>query len=244
VIDEAHPILEVSLPFGRIRATVIVPPVTTAPVMALRIPPRRLLTLADLVERGSLAPAARDLLVGAVLGGETVLVAGAVSSGKTVLASALLSHLVAQRPEERVVVLEEGARELRLPEGSDATPLLSPAQAELPMREAQVQHRGDQPGQHAGDDGQPGRQIGIGAGDDQRRRHRAAQREAAVDGEIWKIQDAEGEVNPQGDQTVDEADLDRPEEGDIIHKFSRAFGGAVSSGKGRALTAPLPWPVQ
>jgi type IV secretion system protein TrbB len=135
VIDEAHPILEVSLPFGRIRATVIVPPVTTAPVMALRIPPRRLLTLGDLVERGSLAPAARDLLVGAVLGGETVLVAGAVSSGKTVLASALLSHLVAERPEERVVVLEEGARELRLPEGSDATPLLSPAQAELPMRE-------------------------------------------------------------------------------------------------------------
>lgn len=135
VIDERHPILEVSLPFRRIRATVIVPPVTSAPVMALRIPPRRLLTLADLVERGSLAPAAREVLVGAVLAGETVLVAGAVSSGKTVLASALLSHLVAERPEERLVVLEEGARELQLPEGSDVTPLLTPAISELPMRE-------------------------------------------------------------------------------------------------------------
>ncbi|HLE84930.1 MAG TPA: ATPase, T2SS/T4P/T4SS family [Thermoanaerobaculia bacterium] len=133
VLDETHPILEVSLPFLRVRATVIVPPVTAAPMVALRIPPRRLLTLDDLVERRSLDLPARRILEEAVLRGDTVLVAGAVSTGKTVLASALLTFLVAARPEERLVVLEEGARELQVPEGSDVTPLLTPTIEELPM---------------------------------------------------------------------------------------------------------------
>lgn len=135
VIDEAHPILEVSLPFWRVRATVIVPPVTVAPMVALRIPPRRLLTLDDLAERGSLAPEARRLLQEALLRGETVLVAGAVSSGKTVLASALLTYLVEARPQERLVVLEEGAREIQVPEGSDVTSLLTPSVEERSMGE-------------------------------------------------------------------------------------------------------------
>jgi Flp pilus assembly CpaF family ATPase len=133
VLDEAHPILEVSLPFHRVRATILVPPVTVAPMVALRIPPRRLLTLDDLVERGSLEPLARRILEQALLRGDTVLVAGAVSSGKTVLASALLTFLVRARPEERLVVLEEGAREIQVPEGSDVTPLLTPTIEERPM---------------------------------------------------------------------------------------------------------------
>ncbi len=133
VIDEGHPILEVSLPYLGVRATVLVPPVTVAPMVALRIPPRRLLTLDDLAERGSLAPRAREVLEEALLAGETLLVTGAVSTGKTVLASALLTRLVALRPEERLVVLEEGAREIRVPEGSDVTPLLTPSTGEIPM---------------------------------------------------------------------------------------------------------------
>ena len=48
VIDERHPILEVSLPYHSVRVTALVPPVTTGPVLALRIPPRHLLTLDDL----------------------------------------------------------------------------------------------------------------------------------------------------------------------------------------------------
>lgn len=135
VIDESHPILEVSLPFLRVRATVLVPPVTVAPTLALRIPPRRLLTLDDLSERRSVPPPARRILEEALLRGETLLVAGAVSSGKTVLASALLTFLVETRPEERLVVLEEGAREIQLPDGSDVTPLLTPSVEELPMRD-------------------------------------------------------------------------------------------------------------
>lgn len=133
VVDEAEPILEVSLPFHRVRATVILPPVSAAPTLALRIPPRRLLTLDDLEELGTVDREARRLLEEAVLRGETLLVSGAVSSGKTVLASALLSFLVTARPDQRLVVLEEGAREIQLPEGCDATPLLTPSDREIPM---------------------------------------------------------------------------------------------------------------
>jgi type IV secretion system protein VirB11 len=125
LIDERHPILEVSLPEHDVRVTALVPPVTTGPVLALRIPPRRLLSLEDLVELGSLEPDAREVLVGSLVAGETIVVAGAVSSGKTALASALLDHLLRACPEERLVVLEEGARELQLPDRSNVSRLLT-----------------------------------------------------------------------------------------------------------------------
>lgn len=135
LVGEERPVLEVSLPFSRVRVTAIMPPVTTAPVLALRIPPRRLLTLRDLEERGSIDPEAARLLVASLEEGQTVVVAGAVSSGKTVLASALLAALLERRPELRLVVLEEGAREVHLPDRSNVSRLLTPSVAELPMRD-------------------------------------------------------------------------------------------------------------
>lgn len=133
VIDEAHPTLEAALPYHHIRVTAVVPPVTTAPILALRIPPRRRLTLDDLERLGSLTPEVRKTLVEALAAGQTCLVSGAVNSGKTVLASALLSDLLERGTEERLLVIEDGAHELQLPARSNVSRLLSEDPVERPI---------------------------------------------------------------------------------------------------------------
>lgn len=125
ILDEANPILEASLPVSNIRVTALVPPVTTGPMLVLRIPPRRLLTLDDLEERGSVPAEARALLTEALLDGRTLVIAGSVSSGKTALGSALLSNLITECPAERLVTIEEGSRELQLPARRNITRLLA-----------------------------------------------------------------------------------------------------------------------
>ncbi|MFW6012225.1 MAG: ATPase, T2SS/T4P/T4SS family, partial [bacterium] len=132
IVDAKSPILEVSIPIANVRVTALVPPVTTAPLLALRIPPRQLLTLDDLERFGSVPPPARALLTEAVLARRTVLIAGSVGTGKTALGSALLTHLLDQHPTERLILLEEGARELHVPERRNVNRLLTPP---LSMRE-------------------------------------------------------------------------------------------------------------
>lgn len=133
VLDQHNPILEVSLPFQRVRVTAIAPPISPGPILVLRIPPRRLLTLEDLVGFDSMPTHVADLLGHAILDGATILVAGAVSSGKTVLASAILDHWLTHRPNDRLVLIEEGAREIQVPERATVHPLLTPSVDELPV---------------------------------------------------------------------------------------------------------------
>ena len=51
----------------------------------------------------------------------------------------------------------------------------------------------------------------VPAGDDQRRGHGAAEREAAVDRQVGEVDDAEREVDAERDQAEYQADLDRAE---------------------------------
>lgn len=135
VIDERHPVLEVSLPYHHVRVTALVPPVTTGPVLALRLPPRRLLTLDDLEALGTIDREARTLVTEGYANGSTLLVTGSVGSGKTALASAVLDGLLRSRPGERLVVIEEGARELQLPERSNVSRLLTSDDDDLTVRD-------------------------------------------------------------------------------------------------------------
>lgn len=112
VISPHQPVLEATLPLHGARLEALLPPLVTAPVLALRRPPTRLLTLDDLVENDTLPRGLADELRQAVLDAETCVVAGGVGSGKTTLVNALLAELLAAAPEERIVLLEEGAREL------------------------------------------------------------------------------------------------------------------------------------
>jgi type IV secretion system protein VirB11 len=129
VVHEESPILEASLPIpvggGRMRVEAILPPVSAAPILCLRRPPTRILTLEELEASGSVPGAARELLERAVLDRKTILISGGTSSGKTVLASALLNFLLEASPSERLVIVEEGARELMLPPASNVNRLLT-----------------------------------------------------------------------------------------------------------------------
>ena len=128
VVDREHPILEADLPFHGVRAQAVLPPVSTAPLLTLRRPAGAALSLADLVERGGLSAAAAERLRAGVLAGETLLIAGGVGSGKTTLLSALLSELLRALPNLRLVLCEEGCRELHAP-GANVVRLLASEEA-------------------------------------------------------------------------------------------------------------------
>ena len=124
VITQESPILEAALPIGNARLQAVLPPLVAAPVVAIRKPPARTLSLDDLVAFGTLPRGLADELAAAVVTRRSVVVAGGVGSGKTTLLNALLAALLAAEPEERIVVLEEGARELHA-EGANLIRLLT-----------------------------------------------------------------------------------------------------------------------
>lgn len=110
---EAHagrPRLSAELPGGGERFEGLLPPISTAPVFAIRKPARKVFTLGDYVDRGVMTPQQARVLAAAVADRRTILVAGATSSGKTTLVNALLAEMA--RGAERLVILED-VRELQ-----------------------------------------------------------------------------------------------------------------------------------
>ena len=108
-LDDATPYADVRLADGTRFHAVLAPVSRPGTVISLRVPRARAFTLAELVESGSLDPAAARLLRTVVEARLAFLVSGGTGSGKTTLLAALLS-LVA--PEERLVLVEDSS-ELR-----------------------------------------------------------------------------------------------------------------------------------
>jgi pilus assembly protein CpaF len=93
------------------RVNVVIPPLAVdGPVLSIRRFGTDRPGPDKLVELGTLTPAQRDLLEGAVAGRRSVLVSGGTGSGKTTLLNALSGFIA---PGERVVTIEDAA-ELRL----------------------------------------------------------------------------------------------------------------------------------
>lgn len=133
-VTSDDPILEATLPFGAIRLEAVLPPVTVAPILALRVPPRELLSLDQLVTSKSLPlRLASDLSRRYIDDRATMVVSGGVGTGKTTFAGALLDRLVRDRPMERLVILEDGARELRI-EADNVSRLLTHEPSAVDMR--------------------------------------------------------------------------------------------------------------
>lgn len=151
VVTRDQPILEGTLPFGGVRVEGILPPVSLAPIMALRKPATRHYSLEGLDRLGTFTPPAREsprdisgsqvaplpdhpmeLLRHFVRHRWTCLIAGGVGSGKTTLLSALLGEVLAVQPTERILVCEDGAREVRS-DGLNTINLLTSEQASVDM---------------------------------------------------------------------------------------------------------------
>ena len=109
-VDRSQPLVDARLPDGS-RVNAIIPPLALkGPCLTIRRFPARSITADELVEWGSLTPAARTLLEGAVQSRRNILVAGGTGSGKTTLLNALSAFI---SPAERLVTIEDSA-ELRL----------------------------------------------------------------------------------------------------------------------------------
>ena len=103
--------VDARLPDGS-RVNVVLPPLAVdGPLLTIRRFPDRKLTLARLVELGSLAADLESLLRHAVGARLNIVVCGGTGSGKTTLLNALSAHI---DPAERLVTVEDAA-ELSLP---------------------------------------------------------------------------------------------------------------------------------
>jgi pilus assembly protein CpaF len=129
-VDELSPMVDARLADGS-RVNVVVPPLAVdGPAVSIRRFGAERPDVEELVARGSLSPAQRDLLAAAVTERRSVLVSGGTGSGKTTLLNALSGFV---SPRERVVTIEDAA-ELRLRQ---------PHVVRLESRPAGVEGRGE-----------------------------------------------------------------------------------------------------
>ncbi|MBK5305512.1 MAG: TadA family conjugal transfer-associated ATPase [Frankiaceae bacterium] len=108
-LDAAQPWVDARLPDG-VRLHAVLPPLSPAGTcLSLRVPRRRVFTLAELVAARTVPAEGAELLHRLVLSRTAFLVSGGTGTGKTTLLSALLSLV---DPRHRVLLVED-ASELR-----------------------------------------------------------------------------------------------------------------------------------
>ena len=103
-LDVARPTVDARLA-GGVRLHVVLPPVAPeGTLLSLRVVRRRTFTLAELVDRGTVAPGLDHVLDAVVRARISFLVTGGTGTGKTTLLATLLSQVPAA---ERVVLVED-----------------------------------------------------------------------------------------------------------------------------------------
>ncbi|MEF9875839.1 MAG: CpaF family protein [Gordonibacter sp.] len=108
-IDESSPMVNARLPQGH-RVHAIIPPLALdGPVLTIRKFTKQVMTLEDMVAKGSFDQAMMWFLTWAVRARKSVAVSGGTGSGKTTLLNALSCVIP---PEERIITIEDSA-ELR-----------------------------------------------------------------------------------------------------------------------------------
>lgn len=132
IVTEDQPYLSATLPGSGARVQAMVPPIVSAPTLAIRKRPSVIFTLADYVHDGIASPAQADAMRAAIRGRRNIVVAGGTGSGKTTLLNALLAE--SEFANARVLILEDTA-ELQCA-GADVVQLLTKrAGAPVGMRE-------------------------------------------------------------------------------------------------------------
>ncbi|HEY9777957.1 MAG TPA: CpaF family protein [Planktothrix sp.] len=109
-LDDNSPMVDARLPNGsRVNATI--PPVTIdGPTITIRCFGTSIMSLGQLVEKGSLSVQMAEVMKACVKGRINTIISGGTGSGKTTLLNALSAHI---NPRERIITIEDAA-ELRL----------------------------------------------------------------------------------------------------------------------------------
>lgn len=106
-VGEDRPALATILPDSAARVQAILPPLASAPILAIRKRPRVIYRLDDYVRDGIATEAQAERLATAVASERNIVVAGGTGSGKTTLLNALLAEPSFR--DARVVILEDTA---------------------------------------------------------------------------------------------------------------------------------------
>ncbi|GIK49938.1 MAG: P-type conjugative transfer ATPase TrbB [Alphaproteobacteria bacterium] len=106
-VGEDRPTLATILPDSAARVQAVLPPLASAPILAIRKRPARIYRLDDYVETGIATQAQADRLAAGVARQRNIVIAGGTGSGKTTLLNALLAE--PSFKDARVVILEDTA---------------------------------------------------------------------------------------------------------------------------------------
>ena len=105
--DTDQPIISGELPIGGHRFEGLLPPVVAAPTFTIRRRASRLIPLDDYVRVGIMTRAQVSALRAAITSRMNIVICGGTGSGKTTLANAVIAEIVAQAPEDRLIILED-----------------------------------------------------------------------------------------------------------------------------------------
>lgn len=105
--DADQPIISGELPIGGHRFEGLLPPVVAAPTFTIRRRASRLIPLDDYVRAGIMTKAQASALRAAITSRMNIVICGGTGSGKTTLANAVIAEIVAQAPEDRLIILED-----------------------------------------------------------------------------------------------------------------------------------------
>lgn len=106
---DERPIISGELPIGGHRFEGLLPPIVSGPSFTIRRRASRLIPLDDYVKHKIMTEAQASVLRSAISSRMNIVISGGTGSGKTTLANAVIAEIVANAPDDRIVILEDTA---------------------------------------------------------------------------------------------------------------------------------------
>ena len=105
-VNESSPIVDTRLPDGS-RVNVVLSPIAlNGPVMTIRKFPKNVMTMEELIARGTITEEAAEYLQKLVVAGYNIFISGGTGSGKTTFLNVLSNYIP---KEERIITIEDSA---------------------------------------------------------------------------------------------------------------------------------------
>lgn len=111
-VHELNPILEVEIPYIGHRFSGMMPPCQSASGFSVRTKPKKIYSLDDYVEQGTITESQKKSLINYIQQRKNILVVGGTASGKTTFCNALLKAVSEIDYLSRVIIIED-VRELQ-----------------------------------------------------------------------------------------------------------------------------------